>query len=163
MAFKHQSQRRQTPDNLAIPLFGHQPVQIRRRVGQIGDRNRNSHETPPSYKPTGDTESQLTEPRESPTSQKIRRVVLAIIVSHSGGASPIACPCPTPRGSCVMTNAENIVVLYTSVDGCRIKRAFKRTGWARKFAQKWVGPCPEIGRSYAISDDGVDKIEVWGT
>jgi hypothetical protein len=62
-----------------------------------------------------------------------------------------------------MNDAIEIVVIYSSIDGCKIKRSFKRLAWARKFAHKWVGPFPEIGRSYAISGDGVDKIEAWGT
>lgn len=56
-----------------------------------------------------------------------------------------------------------ITVVYRSVDGCRIKKKFKTLPGAQKFAAKYVGKHPEIGSSYAVSGDGVGKVEVWGT
>ena len=57
---------------------------------------------------------------------------------------------------------EEIVVLYTSVDRCRIRRKFRTLDGARAFAQKYVGKHPDQGMFYAVSDDGVGKIEVSG-
>lgn len=55
-----------------------------------------------------------------------------------------------------------ITVRYTSIDGCRESRTYKTLEGARKFAQYWIGPHPEIGYSYAIAGDGVGKITVLG-
>jgi hypothetical protein len=55
-----------------------------------------------------------------------------------------------------------ITVLHTSIDGARQRRSFTSIEKARKFAHDWVGPHPEIGRTYAISGDGVGRIEVTG-
>jgi len=55
-----------------------------------------------------------------------------------------------------------ITVLYTSIDGARKRRSFTSIEKARKFAHDWVGPHPDMGWTYAISDDGVGKIEVTG-
>ena len=55
-----------------------------------------------------------------------------------------------------------IKIRYSSVDGFREKRSFKTLVAARAYAQKWVGIHPEIGSQYAVSDDGIGKIEVHG-
>ena len=55
-----------------------------------------------------------------------------------------------------------ITVTYYSIDGCRKTRHYKSLKGAQGFALKRVGPHPEIGMSYAISDDGVGKIVVKG-
>ena len=56
-----------------------------------------------------------------------------------------------------------IKVKYSSVDGRGGKwRSFKTLGRARVFAQYWVGKNPEIGSTYAVSNDGIGKIEVMG-
>ena len=56
-----------------------------------------------------------------------------------------------------------IKVKYSSVDGRGGKwRSFKTLGRARVFAQYWVGKNPEIGSTYAVSGDGIGKIEVMG-
>jgi hypothetical protein len=55
-----------------------------------------------------------------------------------------------------------IKVKYSSIDGGRVSRSFKTLKGARKFAQHWVGKNPEIGSSYAVSGDGIGKIEVDG-
>jgi hypothetical protein len=41
-------------------------------------------------------------------------------------------------------------------------RSFRTLGRARVFAQYWVGKNPEIGSTYALSRDGIGKIEVRG-
>ena len=55
-----------------------------------------------------------------------------------------------------------IVVRYSSVDGCSIRRSFATVFGARAFAAKYVGPHPEIGRGYAVSADGIGKVTVEG-
>ena len=55
-----------------------------------------------------------------------------------------------------------IRVTYSSIDRVRKTRTFKTLAGARKYAQHWVGATPEFGHGYAISDDGVGKIEVRG-
>jgi len=55
-----------------------------------------------------------------------------------------------------------IKVKYSSVDGGGKSRSFKSLKGARKFAQDWVGKNPEIGSTYAVSGDGIGKIEVMG-
>lgn len=56
-----------------------------------------------------------------------------------------------------------IKVKYSSVDSRNGKwRSFKTLKRARKFAQYWIGQNPEIGASYAVSGDGIGKIEAKG-
>lgn len=55
-----------------------------------------------------------------------------------------------------------ITVTYTSIDRCRKRRVYKTLEGARKFAHEWVGPHPDMGTGYAVSDDGVGKVEVSG-
>lgn len=55
-----------------------------------------------------------------------------------------------------------IHILYTAVDGARMNRKFKTMPGARKFAHNMVGRYPEIGNHYAVSGDGIGKIEVTG-
>jgi len=56
-----------------------------------------------------------------------------------------------------------ITVRYSAVDGYSARKRFASLQKAQKFARKWVGDHPEIGRSYAISGDGVGKVTVSGT
>lgn len=58
--------------------------------------------------------------------------------------------------------SQQITVLYTSIDNCRSRRKFKTIEGARKFAQQAIGEHPEIGRGYAVSGDGIGKIQVAG-
>lgn len=55
-----------------------------------------------------------------------------------------------------------IEVVYSAIDGARKAQTFDDLIEARQFATYWVGEHPEFGRSYAVSGDGVGKIEVWG-
>lgn len=55
-----------------------------------------------------------------------------------------------------------ITVQYTACDGSRLRRRFKTLKGARYFAQLYVGAHPEIGPLYAVSGDGVGRIEVEG-
>lgn len=55
-----------------------------------------------------------------------------------------------------------IDVYYSTVDGYFKEKNFQSLADAQAFAQKYVGTHPEIGSSYAISADGVGKIEVDG-
>jgi hypothetical protein len=55
-----------------------------------------------------------------------------------------------------------IKIKYSSVDGGRMSRSFKSLKGARAFAQKMVGKNPEMGSSYAVSGDGIGKIEAYG-
>lgn len=63
-----------------------------------------------------------------------------------------------------MTNqtATKIMVRYSSIDGCRMVRRFKTLAGARRFAHEYVGKGADVGRSYAISSDGVGKVTVEG-
>lgn len=55
-----------------------------------------------------------------------------------------------------------IKVTYRSIDNCHLSRVFKTLASARAFAVKYVGENPDMGRSYAVSDDGIGKITVEG-
>jgi hypothetical protein len=55
-----------------------------------------------------------------------------------------------------------IKIRYSSVDGVRMLRSFSTLKGARRYAQERVGKNPTIGCGYAVSDDGVGKIEVYG-
>lgn len=56
-----------------------------------------------------------------------------------------------------------IKVKYSSVDSRGGKwRSFKTLKRARVFAQHWIGTHPEIGSTYAVSGDGIGKIEAQG-
>lgn len=53
-------------------------------------------------------------------------------------------------------------IYYSSIDGFERRLDTENLVEAQAFAQKWVGKHPEIGSSYAISGDGVGKIEADG-
>lgn len=56
-----------------------------------------------------------------------------------------------------------IKVRYSSIDGARVTRSFKTIAGAQAYAQKWVGPTPEIGGGrYAVSSDGIGKVTADG-
>lgn len=55
-----------------------------------------------------------------------------------------------------------IRVIYSSSDGFRKSRTFKTAAAARKFATYWVGETPDLGHTYAMSFDGIGKIQVEG-
>jgi hypothetical protein len=55
-----------------------------------------------------------------------------------------------------------IKVKYSSIDGYRKTKSFKTLKGARKYAQDRVGKNPDMGRWYAVSFDGIGKIEVEG-
>ena len=55
-----------------------------------------------------------------------------------------------------------IKVWYSSVDGFAKSKSFKTLKGARKYAQSMVGKYPEMGSYYAVSGDGIGKIEVEG-
>ena len=57
---------------------------------------------------------------------------------------------------------STITVRYSSVDGYRETETFTSVKDAQAFAHNWIGAHPEIGSSYAVSDDGVGKITVSG-
>jgi hypothetical protein len=61
-----------------------------------------------------------------------------------------------------MTEKSNIRLRYSSVDGCTKEQSFTSLADAQRFAHHWIGPHPEIGRTYAISGDGIGKIEAAG-
>lgn len=56
----------------------------------------------------------------------------------------------------------NIKIRYSAVDGYGELRAFKSLAGAKRYAVRRVGEHPEIGSYYAVSGDGVGKIEVYG-
>jgi hypothetical protein len=55
-----------------------------------------------------------------------------------------------------------IKIRYSAVDGFSKRKSFKTLKGARKYAQEMVGKYPSFGSYYAVSDDGVGKIEVIG-
>ena len=61
-----------------------------------------------------------------------------------------------------MNDPTDIQVRYSTVDRHSETRRFATLEAAREYAQYWVGPSPEIGCGYAISGDGIGKIEVSG-
>ncbi len=61
-----------------------------------------------------------------------------------------------------MTDTSTIRLRYSSVDGHAEERAFSSVAEAQRFAHHWIGPYPEIGRGYAVSGDGIGKIEAKG-
>lgn len=56
----------------------------------------------------------------------------------------------------------SIRVDYTSLDGAHHVRHCSTIQEASEFARHWIGARPAIGYGYAISDDGIGKIEVTG-
>lgn len=62
-----------------------------------------------------------------------------------------------------MTSQTIIRVRYSSIDGASRARTFTTIEAARTFAHHWVGTTPEMGGHYAISGDGIGKIEVRGS
>ncbi|WP_288006625.1 hypothetical protein [Acidiphilium sp.] len=62
-----------------------------------------------------------------------------------------------------MTDQTRIKVRYSSVDRRSETREFDTIEPAREYAQYWIGRHPEMGCGYAISGDGIGKIEVTGT
>lgn len=51
---------------------------------------------------------------------------------------------------------------YSSVDGYSRTFSTKSLDKARAFAQDWVGDAPDLGSTYAVSFDGIGKIEAVG-
>ena len=54
------------------------------------------------------------------------------------------------------------ILFYTSIDGCTIEETYHSIADAQEFAHHWIGEHPEIGRGYAVSGDGIGKIQAWG-
>ena len=52
-----------------------------------------------------------------------------------------------------------ITILYTSIDGYSDSRKYKTLKGAQRWAQEMMGENFEIGRGYAISFDGIGKIQ----
>jgi len=55
-----------------------------------------------------------------------------------------------------------IKVHYTSIDRFSQTRSFKTLEGARRYAERYVGPHPEVSYWYAVSPDGVGKVTVTG-
>jgi len=53
-----------------------------------------------------------------------------------------------------------IKIRYSAVDGFSKRKSFKSLKGARKYAIEMLGKYPSFGSYYAVSDDGVGKIEV---
>jgi hypothetical protein len=56
----------------------------------------------------------------------------------------------------------SITVYYSACDGYQTRRTYKTLKGAQKFAHLYVGPHPEFGSHYAVSDDGIGSISVVG-
>jgi hypothetical protein len=63
--------------------------------------------------------------------------------------------------SITMTEPRRIKLYFSTVDHCRWVKQYKTLDGARKAALKQLGP-PEVGSTYAISGDGVCKVQVVG-
>ena len=63
-----------------------------------------------------------------------------------------------------MKGTRDITMRYRSLDHYSVTRHFTTLEGARKCAWKWVGETPSVslGFSYAVSDDGIGKVEVSG-
>lgn len=61
-----------------------------------------------------------------------------------------------------MKSTLKITVYYASVDHFTQSRTFKTLAGAQKYADKWVGPTPDLGSCYAVSHDGIGRIMVKG-
>jgi hypothetical protein len=63
-----------------------------------------------------------------------------------------------------MTDTSDIIVYYSTVDGYRTSKRFRLSDLpkAKLYAQEWIGKYPSMGSHYAVSDDGIGKIEVAG-
>jgi hypothetical protein len=57
---------------------------------------------------------------------------------------------------------RNIKIVTRACDGSSRTRRFKTLGGARKFAQAYVGQRPTFGSDYAVSDDGIGTVRVFG-
>lgn len=55
-----------------------------------------------------------------------------------------------------------IKIYYSSVDGCRSVKNFKSLAGAKKYSHRMIGKHPEIGSNYAVSGDGIGKVQVAG-
>jgi hypothetical protein len=55
-----------------------------------------------------------------------------------------------------------IIVHYRSIDRFTQRATFATLAGAQRFAQRWVGEHPDLGSTYAVSDDGVGRIMVDG-
>lgn len=55
-----------------------------------------------------------------------------------------------------------ITIWYSAIDGAHDKALFHSLQEAREYAFKWVGEHAEFGTGYAISNDGIGKIQVEG-
>jgi hypothetical protein len=61
-----------------------------------------------------------------------------------------------------MTDISTIRLRHSTVDGHSEEKTFFSVTEAQRFAHHWIGPHPEIGRGYAVSGDGIGKIEARG-
>lgn len=61
-----------------------------------------------------------------------------------------------------MATQHKVTILYTAVDGSRMIKDFKTLNGAKGFAHKMIGEHPEMGGYYAVSGDGIGKVQVTG-
>jgi hypothetical protein len=61
-----------------------------------------------------------------------------------------------------MTDQTKISVHYSTIDRFSIRRTFATLAGAQRFAAKYLGDHPEIGRGYAISSDGIGRVTCQG-
>lgn len=57
---------------------------------------------------------------------------------------------------------DTIIVRYSSIDHFSETRRFATLAGAQAYAHRRIGPHPDQGSGYAVSDDGVGKITVRG-
>ena len=60
-------------------------------------------------------------------------------------------------------SATRIRLSYRAIDGYRLTRTYKTLAGARRFAWRWAGRHPEVGSTYAVTFDGVGRVDWSGT
>jgi len=55
-----------------------------------------------------------------------------------------------------------ITIHYSTIDRINRTTKFSSLEAAREYAHKWIGKSPCLSPHYAVSDDGIGKIEVEG-
>lgn len=62
----------------------------------------------------------------------------------------------------IFDSIPQITIFYSANDGYKEQKTFNDIKSAKEYAEKWVGKNPDLGRNYAVSEDGIGKIVVKG-
>ena len=58
--------------------------------------------------------------------------------------------------------SDPIIIRYRACDGYKETRRYQTLEGARKYAHNMIGPHPDMGCDYAVSEDGIGTIRVSG-